>query len=134
MSLKFEIDEDEIKNFSQNAKEELIMQLQEYCKNLISEAERLGANFKVDDREIEITARFIKDSAEIKKNPYYHRKKSKKNAKWNVISAISIFLAGILFDLTAFQSNLMQLIIFLICTTCGIFSTIMLYFKEGEDE
>lgn len=131
MSITVKINSEDVKNFSHNAKDELKKQLEEYCKNTIAEAERLGANFRVDERDVEITARIIQDAVQINKNPYIQTKKKKPSILYT-LSVIGIFFAGLLFDLNEFQINIWQLIAFLVCSMIGMFATIALYFKEGE--
>lgn len=131
MEIKYEIDDNKLKNFSDEAKTKLIDHSRKHTLDIINEAEKVEESLREYGASSEITGNTIfQASRTLRKRPI-------KKLKWvtiilKILSELLLFISGCLFNQDNFAKNIAQFYWF-----CGVFFvaiilTVALHFKEGE--
>ncbi len=118
MEVKFSIDDNKVKCFTDGAKDELKMNVENYTLVIIGEAERVEAYSNADAQSV-ITPSHVKQAVmKSKTNP------SRKHGAWyiicQIITWITALVAGGLFDTETFKTDTNQM---LLCIALSVVST-----------
>lgn len=134
MQISFEIPDDKVSNYTENAKK----RLQELAKNhtleIISEAEKVEKMFHETGASADITDNIIFQASRRNKT---EKKKDFKLVFFRIVAEILLFIAGCMFIPERFIDsnkalNLVYLIVFLIIITIALICVITSHFLGGE--
>jgi len=128
MNFTIEIDDGQVSEFSQPAKEELTKVLKEKAGEIIDEANRLEESRRTSDSK-EITASTIQDAYSYV-NRFTPVAKTPQYVKWvQVAATVSSIVAGGLFDLEDLK-NTGHLILFLLVLAVAVGTSVYLIFNR----
>lgn len=130
MSLRIEIADEQMKNMSEKAKEELSNQLRAYAENIIKEANLIEDGNREDGANREITSSIVMQAVRKYKSNTL-QKKGKGLIVLKIVSAFSLLISGFLFDADGYQNNIVKLILFIVALIIGCVSTVLQFVKEG---
>lgn len=130
MSLRVEIDDIQMENMSEGAKETLGTQLRIYAENIIKEANLIEEGNREDGANLEITSNIVLQAIRRHKinTP---KKKGKEMIILKIVSAFSLLITGFLFDANGYQNNIVKLVLFVIILIVACVSTVLQFSKEG---
>lgn len=134
MEVKFEIPEDKVIHFTENAKKRLIDEAQKYTLDIVNESERTEELLREDGASSEITNSTVIQA--VRRN-HTVRKKKTKIIVLRIIAEVFLFAAGIMFLPDSFvtpqkEFNIVYFSIFAIVTLAALTLTIISHFVGGE--
>ena len=110
MALQVEIDDIQMENMSDGAKEILGTHLKNYAENIIKEATLIEEGNREDGANREITSNLVLQAVrKYKSNP--PKKEGKGLIVLKITSAFSLLITGFLFDESGYQDNIIKLVL-----------------------
>lgn len=132
MEIQFDSNDAQLNNFSNNAKNTLKKQIEDYTNYVIKEANLIEEGLREDEAKNEITSSYVIQACRKSKTTRSRNRRAK--LIWSkIISTFSSFLCGILFDISAFQLSTLRLVGFLACFIVMSISTVLLFVWEGGE-
>ena len=129
MEISIKVDDKKLVHFTNNAKDELNNQLNEYVDYIIKESKLIEDGEHEEGVNIEITGSIIKRAVkQYKRNP--RPKKNKGLIILKIISSLSALFTGMLFDVNGFQANSVKLILFVFVLVITCVTTVLQFVKE----
>lgn len=132
VAIQINIDDDQIDNLSESAKNELKKQAEKHVKDIIKEANLIEDVIREDGACQEITSNIIIQAVRKNKNST-----NKKTSKWlllfKILSAFSLLLTGFLFDSDGYQKNSLGFIFFVVFLIVATISTVMQFVLEEKE-
>ena len=129
MVLQVEINDEQLENMSEKAKEELVYQLSTYAESIIKEANLIEEGNREGGANQEIISSLVVQAVRKYKN-MSPRKKEIGLVVLKTISAFSLLITGFLFDINGYQDNIVNLILFIVVLIVACVSTVLQYIKE----
>lgn len=134
MRIEFEIPDEKVQHFTDDAKTRLIEQTKKYSIDVIYEAERIEDFFRENGASHEITDNIIFQAVRRNKTT---KKKRVRDVLIRIAAELLLFIAGIMFIPEKFvteagSTNIWYLIAFIVVTLTAFISTIITYFVGGE--
>ncbi|MCH5297281.1 MAG: hypothetical protein J1E85_06385 [Ruminococcus sp.] len=134
MEIKYDIADDKVRNFTDDAKSRLQEQALEYTLEIISEAEKVEKFIREHGASPEITDNIIFQAVRRNKT---EKKKSIFIILVRIIAELLLFIAGLMFLPDMFITaegtlNISYFLIFVIVTVIAIIASIVTYFVRGE--
>lgn len=134
MQIQFDITDNEVTSFSQDAKNRLAEQAKLYILEIIREANKVEELIHEDGASQEITESIVVQAIRRNKTA---RKKKIGITILKIVSEILLFLSGLLFlpDLFIKSDNTLNMpyfIFFIILLAVSFIFTITMHFKDGE--
>lgn len=130
MALQVEIDDIQMENMSDGAKEILGTHLKNYAENIIKEATLIEEGNREDGANREITSNLVLQAVrKYKSNP--PKKEGKGLIVLKITSAFSLLITGFLFDESGYQDNIIKLVLFIMMLIVACVSTVLQFVKEG---
>lgn len=127
MRVEFDISEDKVQYFSDDAKTELTKQSEKIINEIVNEASRVEASRRLPDSSSEITQSNVKEAATLR-NFLFEKKPSGWNKVIQAIAFISTLVTGFLLDLSAF-TDYSHVVWFIVMLFIAIAANIYLIFK-----
>lgn len=134
MQIQFDISDNEVTNFSQDAKNRLTEQAKLHTLEIIREADKVEELIHEDGASQEITESIVVQAIRRNKTA---RKKKVRVTILKIVSEILLFLSGLLFLPEHFIKsdntlNMPYFIFFIILLAASLIFTITMHFKDGE--
>lgn len=129
MDIKITIDDNSVNNFVGDAESTLKKQLEQYARDVIKEANLIEEGLHEDEAAKEITSSYILQAAR-KSRTVKPPKKHKYLPLAKIVSFVSSFLAGVLFDLEAMQGDKWRIIITFVVFIVATISTLFQFIWE----
>lgn len=130
MVLQVEINDEQLENMSEKAKEELVYQLSTYAESIIKEANLIEEGNREGGANQEIISSMVVQAVRKYKNKS-PRKKEIGLVVLKTISAFSLLITGFLFDINGYQDNIVNLILFIVVLIVACVSTVLQYIKSS---
>lgn len=128
MNLNFDVNDDQISDFTEQAKTELLSVIEKKAVEIIDEANRLEEARRTSNAK-EITATTIQDAYSFT-NRFSNNLKTPKHIKWiQALTTVSSIITGGLFDIEKMKDTY-YLIIFLVVLAIAIGSSVYLIFNR----
>lgn len=119
MKVEFDIDDNKVKCFSTGARTELIKQSEKHTYEIVAEAERVEAFFNTAGAQPEITPEHVKQAV-IKSKTSPVRKRKWWYIVCQIVALVATLFAGVLFDATAFKTDVGQIFLFIISAVLAL--------------
>lgn len=133
MPLRIDIPDQKLEFLTDEAKDELKRSITNFSDGTLKEAERIEASFRNDSNSRpEITRHLIQEAVSYQKSIYKKQGASMKYKIIQLVSALSLFISGIIFDFEEIQKSASLLIIFFIVASIAILSTFYLFLGREE--
>lgn len=132
MALQANIDDSKVSNFSNDAKLELVRQLEKYGDSIINESNLIEQAIREDGACTEITSNIVIQA--VRKNKNIHKRKS--NIPLiivKIMSPISLCITGLLFDINGYKDEPIKLIFLIIFLSVGCISTVLQFVFEDKE-
>lgn len=134
LQLQFEISDNDLTHFSQEAKRRLVEQAKSHTLEIMRESNRVEEMFRADGTSQEITESIVVQA--ISRNKI-KRKKKPYIIAFKILSEVLIFIAGLLFVPEWFVKynnvlNWAYIVFIFILITVAIGLTIVMHFKDGD--
>lgn len=127
MRVEFDISDDKVQYFSEDAKSELKKQSEKIIDEIVNEAGRIEASRRLPDSSSEVTQSNVKEAATLR-NILFEKKPSIWNKLIQAIAFISTLIAGCLLDLSAF-TDLSHVVWFIVILFIAVVANVYLIFK-----
>lgn len=132
VTVQINIDNNQVDNLSESAKNTLKEQTEKHVKDILKEANLIEEVIREDGACQEITSNIILQA--VRKNKTSNNKKSNISLLiFKIFSALSLLLTGFLFDSDGYQNNQVKLIFFVIVLIVATTSTVMQFVLEDKE-
>ncbi|WP_405131671.1 hypothetical protein MHB43_08040 [Paenibacillus sp. FSL H8-0317] len=133
MPLRIEIPDQKLEFLTDEAKEELKKSVTNFSDGILKEAGRIEVSIRNDSNSRpEITRHLVQEAVTYQKSIFRKNSASKKYRITQLVSALSLFFSGIMFDFEEFQKNSTLLIFFFILASIAVLSTFYLFLGREE--
>jgi len=130
MTIRVEVDDEQLQNMSDGALVTLQQQIETYAENIIKEANLIEEGNHEDGANREITSSIVIQAVRRYKS-FLPKKKDKILIILKIVSSFSLLLTGFLFDANGYQDNIVKLVLFIIILIVACVSTVLQFVKEG---
>lgn len=137
LEIKFEIHENKIRNFSENAKNKIVDCTKGYTLDIIEESEKIELCTHEGNYPSEVTSSHVECAANKFRSIRAVKKQKTITKILKIISEVLLFASGVMFLPEQFVTgdgsfNIIYFIIFLIVLTVALITCIISYFQGGE--
>ena len=132
MKLEINIKEDDIDNFSPDAKHELVRQLTKIGNNIIKESNLIEEAIREHGAKTEITSNIVIKAAR-KSDRNVNKKKNKMMIFFKICSALSSLITGLLFDIDGYENKSHILVVFIIFFAIACVTTVLDFVYEYKE-
>lgn len=131
MRIEFEIPDEKVQNFSQEAKTELNKQSNRLAVEIVDEAGRIEASRRLPETNSEVTQSNVKEAA-TQPRMFVAKKSSRKSKIIQIVAFASTLVAGSLLDTEKFKET-NHVVWFIVTSFAAIGTTVYLTFNQENN-
>jgi len=130
MPINFELDDNDLEGFNQQAIEELENSISEFAEDLISESNRIESSINSTSQGPEITSSMVRDAKVLLRHKLGRVKKSIGTIILKSLSTVFLLLAGILYQPEKLSSLDEYMVFYIVIIALAILFTTLNFIKE----